>query len=227
MSPITRNAIGALIITVLIMGTVAGALRYLDTLRVAELGQIEDKIAIDTLSLETQFDLLAEAPCEEVSASSVLSSELNNLADRLSFAEERLGNDNEEVVKLKRQYTLLQIKDYQLMKRLARECKNLNPVFVLYFYSNEGDCDSCGRAGYTLSYLRQTYPGLRVYSFDYNLDLGALRTLVAVLGIEPPLPAYVVNGVRVNGIASVKEFESVLPIHLLSTTTPELQDLKP
>lgn len=219
MTPITRNALIALGITVILFATVLGAVDYLNSARVAELATIEDKIAIDTLSLETQFDLLAEAPCEDISEGSVLSTELNELADRLSYTEERLGSEDQEVLKLKRQYTLLEIKDYLLMKRLAKECRNLKPVFVLYFYSNAGDCKDCAEAGYALSYLRQTYPRLRVYSFDYNLDLGALRTLTAVLGIKPPLPAYVINGKNFNGLTSLSELEDQLPLDLLGTST--------
>lgn len=214
-----RNAGIALIITVLLFATVLYAVNFLNDLRVAELGNIEDKIALDTLSLETQFDLLAEAPCAEVSEGSVLSGELNDLAERLSYTEERLGSDNAEVIKLKQQYTLLEIKDYLLMKRLAKECKNLKPVFVLYFYSNAGDCPGCAEAGYALSYLRATYPGLRVYSFDYNLDLGALKTLRAVLGIKEPLPAYVINGKNFSGLTSLSDLESKLPLDLLATST--------
>jgi len=219
MNPTGRNALIALGITVLLFGTVLWSVNYLNDARIRELGTIEDKIAIDTLSLETQFDLLAEAPCKDISEGSVLSTELNDLADRLSYTEERLGSENEEVLKLKRQYTLLEIKDYLLMKRLAKECKNLKPVFVLYFYSNAGDCADCAQAGYALSYLRQTYPQLRVYSFDYNLDLGALKTLRAVLGIKEPLPAYVINGKNVNGLTSLKDLEAKLPLDLLATSS--------
>lgn len=219
MNPITRNAIIALVITVTLFLTVLTAIQYLNDARVQELAAIEDKIALDTLSLETQFDLLAEASCDEVTEGSVLSSELNDLAERLSYTEERLGSDNDEVIKLKRQYTLLEIKDYLLMKRLSKECTKLKPVFVLYFYSNAGDCEGCAEAGYALSYLRETYPQLRVYSFDYNLDLGALKTLIAVLNIEKPLPAFVINGKSFNELTSLSDLESKLPLDLLATST--------
>jgi hypothetical protein len=219
MNPTLRNALIALGLTVLLFATVLGAVGYLNNARVVELGNIEDKISIDTLSLETQFDLLAEAPCEAISEGSVLSTELNDLSDRLSFTENRLGSENDEVLKLKSQYTLLEIKDYLLMKRLASSCKNLKPVFVLYFYSNNGDCEKCAQAGYTLSYLRATYPRLRVYSFDYNLDLSALKTLVAVLGLKGPLPAYVINGKTLYDIASLEDISSHLPLDLLGTST--------
>ena len=219
MNPITRNALLALAITVALFVTVLGAVQYLNNARIQELGSIEDKISIDTLSLETQFDLLAEAPCKDISEGSVLSGELNDLAERLSYAENKLGSKNDEVVHLKRQYTLLEIKDYLLMKRLAKECTKLKPVFVLYFYSNAGDCKDCNEAGFALSYLRETYPRLRVYSFDYNIDLGALKTLTAVLGIKPPLPAFVINGKNYSGISSLTDIESHLPLDLLATST--------
>ena len=219
MPPIGRNALIALAITVVLFATILGAVDYLNNARVAELGTIEDKIAIDTLSIQTQFDLLAEAPCGALSEGSVLSTELNDLSDRLSFTENRLGSENDEVLKLKRQYTLLEIKDYLLMKKLAGECKNLKPVFVLYFYSNTGNCVDCAQAGYALSYLRTTYPRLRVYSFDYNLDIGALKTLTAVLGIKEPLPAFVINGKNYQSLASLSDIESHLPLDLLATST--------
>jgi hypothetical protein len=221
-SPRTRNALLALGITILLFATVLGSIRYLDSQRVAELAKIQSRIAIDTLSLETQFDLLAQAPCEEISEKTVLSTELNDLADRLSFTEERLGSNNEEVLTLKRQYTLLEIKDYLLMKRLTAEC-GLKPVFVLYFYSNEeGECETCEKAGYALSYLRETYPSLRVYSFDYNLDLSALHTLIAVLGIKHELPAFVIDGKAHYGLDSREAFEETLPLEKLSTSTEEM-----
>jgi hypothetical protein len=65
------------------------------------------------------------------------------------------------------------------MQQISQKCKT-KPVYVLYFYSNAGDCPECSRAGDVLTYLRQTYPSLRVYSFDYNLDLSALQTLIAL-----------------------------------------------
>jgi hypothetical protein len=190
MSIVTRNALIALVITGLIIGTVLFAVNYLNQQRVQELTAIEDQLSTDTLSLETQFSLLESAPCEDLSEGSVLSQELSSIGDRLSLAEERLGKKDEQVLHLKDRYTLLQIRDYLLSKRLAATC-NVKPIVVLYFYSNEGDCADCDRAGYALSYLRQTYPSLRVYSFDYNLDLGALKTLIAADWLQLHLQGWV------------------------------------
>lgn len=220
----TRNALIALAITIAIIGTVLLAVNFLNAQRVAELRAIEDQLATDTLSIETQFALLAEAPCEDISAGTGLSQEVGGLGDRLAYAEERLGTSDPEVVRLKERYTLLQIRDYLLTKRIERACGSEQTV-SLYFYSNvEGECADCDRAGYALSYLRQTYPSLRVYSFDYHLDLAALRTLIAVEKVEPKFPAFVIEGDQHYGFTTLEKLEEAFPEELFeSATTTEAQ----
>ncbi|MEK7099895.1 MAG: hypothetical protein AAB883_02030, partial [Patescibacteria group bacterium] len=98
-------------------------------------------------------------------------------------------------------------------------CK-LNPTTVLYFYSNAPEsCADCDRASYALSYLRQTYPSLRVYSFDYDLDLGAVKTLVAVEKVKRNFPAFVINGKRTYGFSDLEEFETRFPKALFESAS--------
>ncbi len=219
MSLATRNALLALAITVAIIGTIVAAINQLDRQRIAELDAIQSQLATDTLSVETQFALLENAPCADLTVGTDLTQEVSSLGDRLNAAESRLGSDNAEVVRLKKQYTLLQIRDYILTQRIADTC-DIEPVTALYFYSNEaGACESCDRASYALSYLRQTYPQLRVYSFDYNLDLGALKTLIAVEKVEERFPAFVIEGERSYGFTDVEEFQTLFPDELFATST--------
>lgn len=207
------------IITAAIFGTALYLSTLFDQRRISELRAIEERIAIDTLSLETQFDLLEGLNCRLIREKPVLSQELNALTTRLAFAEDTLGTDNAEVVSLKKQYTLLEIKDYLLMQKIADKCGKPS-VSVLYFYSNAGDCDDCGRAGDVLTYLRREYPELRVYSFDYNLDLSALRTLVALNRIEGHFPAFIIKGNPTYGFRNVAEIEAMIPeLKTLATST--------
>lgn len=222
MSIAARNALIALGITVVLTGTVAYAVNYLNRARVDELTAIGDKLAIDILSLDTQFSLLTAAPCDSVSSSTTLTSELADLGTRLAYAESQLGSDNPQVIRLKDQYSLLEIRDYLITKQLAAACGTKPPVTVLYFYSNAGDCTDCDKAGYALSYLRDTYPALRVYSFDYNLELGALKTLIAVTKVNNTLPAFVINGKHFYGFTSLEDLEKQFPKGSLSTSTPKL-----
>lgn len=218
---VARNALIALGITIVLAGTLAYAVNYLNRARVAELSVIEDQLSIDSLSLETQFSLLEAAPCDSSASSVTLTSELADFGSRLSYAEDQLGSDNPQVIRLRERYSLLEIRDYLITKQLAQACKT-KPVTVLYFYSNAGDCADCDRAGYALSYLRNTYPALRVYSFDYNLDLGALKTFIAVAKVKDTLPAFIINGKHYYGFTSLEDLEKQFPKGALSTTTPKL-----
>lgn len=227
MSLLSRNALLALIITVAIIGSIAFLIDRLNRERAADLAAIQTQLATDTLSIETQFSLLEEASCENLTEGNVLSREVSSLGDKVAVTEERLGSEDAQVIQLKKQYTLLQIRDYLLTKRLAETC-DLEPVVVLYFYSNEaGDCESCDRAGVALSYLRETYPSLRVYSFDYNLSLGALQTLVAVEKIKPNFPAFIIEDKTTYGFTDLEEFSTLFPERLFematstATTTPK------
>lgn len=194
--------------------------------RLESIRVIEENIATDTLSLETQFDLLSELSCADIRENSVLSREVSTLSRRLSYEEGRLGAENEEVVRLKRQYSLLLIKDILLMKKISQKC-SLQPVFVLYFYSNSDDCPDCERQGYVLTALGEAYPKLRVYSFDYHLDLPALQTLATIYDLSGELPALVVNEKAYYGFKTVEELEEIIPhIETLqeATSTPKRQN---
>ena len=205
-------------ITAVIFGTGFWTSNAVNNLRVNDIRDIESRIAIDTLSLETQFDLLSKLSCQDIAENSVLSTELNKLGERLDYTETQLGVKNDQVIQLKRQYSLLEIKDYLLMQEVAGKC-GLKPIFVLYFYSNQGDCDKCNSAGHVLTYLRQTYSQLRVYSFDYNLPLGALETLIQTNKIKKELPAFVINGKAFYGLSDLESIEKALPLDKLATST--------
>ncbi|HEY6022379.1 MAG TPA: hypothetical protein VIY48_21730, partial [Candidatus Paceibacterota bacterium] len=213
----------AFVITAAIFGTAFYVANRLDQARVADIRATQEAVSIDILSTETQFELLGSLDCKAVSENPVLSDELNSLSSRLSIAEQNLGSNNSEVISLKQQYSLLEIKDYLLMQELSQKCSAVKPVYVLYFYSNAGDCADCDRQGQVLTYLRQTYPGLRVYAFDYHLGLSALSTLEHIRKIDPKqgLPALVVNNrAPVYGFKSLQDMQKLIPeLKNLSTST--------
>jgi len=201
----------AFVITAAIFGTAFYIETKLDQQRIADIRAAEESISIDILSSETQYELLGNLDCKTITESPVLSTELNSLASRLSVAENNLGIKNQEVIQLKKQYSLLQIKDFLLMEQIASKC-HTKPVYILYFYSNEGDCERCAQAGEVLTYLRGQYPGLRVYSFDYNLDLSALRTLISLRQLNGTLPAFIINGRQpIYGYKNLNEIETLMP----------------
>ena len=214
----------AFVVTAAIFGTAFYIASRIDDARVADIRSTEENISIDILSSETQFELLGNLDCETLSQNSGLTGELNSLASQLSVAESNLGSDNSEVIQLKEQYSLFEIKDYLLLQSISQKC-GTKPVYILYFYSNAGDCTGCSQAGDVLTYLRETYPGLRVYSFDYNLDLSALKTLESLRKVEVnaqnQLPAFVINNrAPVYGFKDLGQMQTLIPeLKTLATST--------
>jgi len=117
--------------------------------RLDEISSIQDKIALDIAASETQFALLGERSCDLV-GESTLSKEIGSLASKLSYTESELGSDSPEVLNQKKYYSLLQVKDFLLSKKMTEKC-GWRPITILYFYSNTGDCVDCTKEGYVLT----------------------------------------------------------------------------
>jgi hypothetical protein len=181
---------------------------YLNSKKINQVRNIEDKISLDLMSSETQFNLLQEISCKDIS-NTVLSSELSSLASKISYSENNIGVENVDVVSLKKYYSLLEIKDYILMKRITDRCGQKS-VFILYFYGND-NCQDCTKQGYVLTSLSEKYPNLRVYSFDYNLDLSAIRAMISIYKVPNNLPAIVINGKVYSGFNSIEAIEKLIP----------------
>jgi len=185
------------------------ASNYLNNAKIDSIKDTEDQISLDILSSEAQYQLLEQSSCSIVTGS-ILSDELNTLADKLSYAESQEGFNSADVQSLKENYSLLEIKDYLLMQQIYDKC-GASPTSILYFYSNKGDCPDCTNQGYVLTALRQEYPELRVYAFDYNLNLDAVNTLITIYHIPSVLPALVMNGKVYDGFQSIAQIQAALP----------------
>ena len=202
------------LITAVIFITAIYLSNYFSQKKINEIKNIESRIAVDILASETQFSLLSELSCRDI-GSSFLSKELAILGDKLAYTEQNRGSDDAEVLNLKKYYSLLQIKDFLLMQKVKERCGSNqanNGLSVMYFYSNEGDCSDCEKEGFVLTKLRSDYPELLVYSFDYNLDLSTLQTLVSVYNIENKLPAILINDKVYYGFKSVDDMKKALPM---------------
>ncbi len=196
-------------ITAVIFATAIFFSNYFSQKKLAEVRGIQDKIAIDILSSETQFSLLEESSCKDVGVGT-LSTELGTLEEKLAYTENQRGHDDPEVQTLKRYYSLLEIKDYLLMNKISEKC-NKTPISIIYFYSSDQTCDDCEKEGYVLTNLRETYPDLRVYSFDYNIELSAVKTLISVNKVENRMPALIIKDANYYGFQSVEDLEKILP----------------
>ena len=205
----SKKYIIAFAITAVIFSTAIFVSNILGQKKLKDTRAIEDRVALDILSSETQFALLEETSCSDIGPG-FLSKELGSLGEKLSYAGNQTEFNSNDLEYLKRSYFLLEIKDYLLMKRLTEKC-GIKPTFILYFYSTEDACEDCERMGYVLTALRDKYPDLRVYSFDYHFDVGAINTLVSIYKVKPDLPAMIINAQTYYGFHSVEDLEDTVP----------------
>ena len=170
---------------------------YFSEKKINELKSIQENVAINILSSETQYSLLQESSCKNVSGS-LLSEELGELGQKLEWSQKNLG-DTQQVSYLKKYYSLLEIKDYLLMKKIS------------HFYTTANTCNNCDKEGMVLSSLHDKYPELRVYSFDYSIDLSAVKAMLQIYKIkDTKLPALVLSDELLTGFHGVDELDALL-----------------
>ncbi len=180
----------ALTTLIFIIGLIVGY--EISSAKMDTLTDLEQSLRIDTLSMEVQYQLLSQNPCE-VLDSATLSEELYSLGSKLSFMEERMGSDDPTVIRLKNYYYILEARHLLFLQKTKEECgRDLN--LIVYFYSNQGDCPRCEEQGYALTYLRKEDPSVRVYTFDIDQDNMVVDTLKELFVKNRVLPVLVING---------------------------------
>lgn len=161
-----------------------------DDRRLEEVQAIENRVSLNFLALEIESDLLSDLSCDDRHIS-LTTADLESLGDRLAYLEGHGGNE-EAIQDLRAQYSLFELKDYLFLKQFKARCgEDLH--FIFYFYSNKGDCKDCDRQGYVLEKIRKENPTLRVYSFDYNLEIPGVSSLKRFYEIREELPALVID----------------------------------
>lgn len=205
-----KTAFVALLITVGIFATVILLSRFITNQKISSIRDAQDSIAIDIMSSETEFSLLSELSCKNISTSTTLSQQLNSMAEKISYSENNIGK-SDDVLKLKKYYTLLEIKDFLLMQKIGDRCGK-KVTSILYVYTTADNCSDCAKQGYVLTALREKYPDLRVYSFDYNVDLSALHALLSTYGVkDTALPSIIVGENVHTGFQSLEDIEKLIP----------------
>lgn len=207
-------------ITLALFGVAFVVSQYLNDRKIAEIKEAQNQVTIDIISSETQFDLLQELSCQDQN-NTYLSSEIAHLADKITYAEQNLSGQK-ELTLLKQQYSIVEVKDFLLTKRISERCKT-NIVTILYFYQNANVCENCVKQGYVLDSLHKKYPGIRIYSFDAGLDSSTVRALVSIYKVGDKQPSLVIDGKTENKFMTLEEIEKLLPESL---TKPEATKTK-
>lgn len=179
--------------------------------KIQSLRDLESQISLNILSVETRFSLLQKTSCEHITdkkdSDAGFNKDLNDLTLRVKSLENQLGYYNEDVISLKKYYSLLQIKDYLLTKEYHDRCKQ-DTVSILYFH--DVNCIECSNQSIILDKIVSEYPEIRVYYFDKTTNTPALDTLMSVFKIEST-PSLVIDDKMYEGYQDVEKIESYIP----------------
>ena len=94
------------------------------------------------------------------------------------------------------------------MKKISSSC-GVKSAFILYFYTTAENCSLCNEESLVLTNLRQKYPELRVYSFDYSTDLSAVKSMIQIYKIkDTELPALILNEELLTGFHSIDDLDA-------------------
>ncbi|MCL0056742.1 hypothetical protein M1N50_00245 [Dehalococcoidia bacterium] len=168
--------------TVIIFGLGFFVSDYLNDKRFSEINTMKQEFQIQVLGMEAQLAHFEEILCPDI-GDDILTHELHVIGEKLEFMANSLGYNHPEVLHLKKYYSLLQIRHYHFSQQLSERC-DLRLVHILYFFANEEYCHNCEKQGAILTHLRREEPSLRIYSFDYKLDLPALAIIKPIIPIE-------------------------------------------
>lgn len=178
--------------------------------RLEQLSTVQETISLNILATETRFALLKESSCENIFEGSSLeigiTNDLNQLVTRIKFLENELGSDNTDVIILKRKYTLLQMKDFLLVRELEKKCNYKIPT-VLYFYTT--DCADCRKQSIVLDQIRADNSYVRVYWMDSSVEEGTLDTLERLSGVTE-YPTLVLGENTYVGFQTYEDFSAEL-----------------
>ncbi len=179
----------------------------------SELESIQNDIALNILASETQFSLLEELRCDDVT-NSILSDELNVLAQKLEDGSSAIDGSSADGEYIRNYYFLLEIKDYLLMQKARERCK-LDVTPIVYFYGNSDECADCEKQSIALTEIRSRGEKARVYSFDYDSNVSAVKTFIAINKVPRTLPALVIHGKVYAGYQSLEDLEKIIPTLIL------------
>lgn len=125
----------------------------------------------------------------------------------LDVLEKSRGRLNEEVQSLKRDYSVMQLRDYLLFRQIAVHC-NVELDQIIFFYTNTA-CQDCVEQGQILREYKRQNPEVLVYTLDVDIGTPVVSALTESYGIAT-YPALLINGRIVQRKLEAQELDAQL-----------------
>ena len=195
----------SLTLCIFLIGVIVG--NYMLSYKMNKFSDYEQDLKIDLLASEIEDRIIKEAGCN-ATGQLQLTESLYDLSAKLGYLENQLGWDNPQVWRMKKYYSLLQLRHWIYISAINEKC-GFNYTTILYFYSNKGDCQSCESQEYVHNHLKKKHNNTFIYSFDINIDNAALSTIKQIYGVKTT-PTLVINKISTSGFKDLGEIEKLL-----------------
>jgi len=140
---------------------------------------------------------------------SIAGKEKVELGNQITELEGLRGKTDEEVLRLKENYSLLSINQLLLLEEWTKEC-NKNISVIIFFYSNTENATTSEEQGFVLDNIYEKYPNkIVIYAFDINIDNPAVNILIKKYDIRTA-PTLVINEKVYLGFQSREKIESLI-----------------
>lgn len=138
------------------------------------------------------------------------SERLDVVGNRLSVLERRFGKTDYRVLEQKRLYTDLELRHFDLVKRLDNLC-NYSFITALFFYSNSGPyADESDSVGYMVSTFKaEDKERIMVYSLDVGLGYEVIGNLTEKYSIDK-IPVVLIDERDKVYANNIRDFEVYL-----------------
>ncbi|MFH0818199.1 MAG: hypothetical protein V1909_06240 [Candidatus Micrarchaeota archaeon] len=147
--------------------------------------------------LETQFFMLSQ--------------KTTDYGSRLEYMEKQLGKLDPKVMALKSDYSLMQLRNYLLLKDTDESCGSRH-IAILYFYTNEGYSVNTDQ-GIALDDALLQLPEIRDRAMIYHFDVNVKNSIVDALKEQysvSKVPMLIINGKKYEGFLNAERCKGIL-----------------
>lgn len=163
-----------------------------------------------SLEMLTLIDKTASVSCDMYEEQILnFANETDGFGQKLEFLANRLPQQNAEVINMRTNYWLMEIRDFFTLKQIETKCHKKYTT-ILYFYDQE--CEDCAYQGEMLRQVKQEYPEIMIYSFDAtDTNISLIKILSQIYNIKTS-PTLIIGDKKIEKNISRKELNSILGI---------------
>lgn len=181
---------------------------YISEMRIKEMLTTYESLTLKINGAILQTRVLEGELCS-YDVLSIAGKEKVELGNQITELEGLRGKTDEEVLRLKEDYSLLSINQLLLLEKWKEECKK-NISVIIFFYSNIENATTSEEQGFVLDNIYEKYPNkVVIYAFDVNINNPAVNVLKKKYNIKI-VPTLVIDEIVYSGFQSKEKIESLI-----------------